>query len=79
MIVHSEPGYAIDWDWSTVLTVWSDGADRLEKVLGTHRLDHAPRGASQAVHTAERWWHEEGRAEMSDRGDGTRKVTAGTP
>jgi len=69
VIVHSEPGYAIDWDWSTGLTVWSTGVDRFEQVLGTHRLEHVPKGGAQAARAAERWWQQEGRAELSDRRD----------
>lgn len=78
MIVHSEPGYAIDWDWSSGLTVWSHDADRLEQILGTHRLDHVPKGETQAAHAAERWWHREGRAELSDRSGRAQQATAGT-
>lgn len=68
MIVHTEPGYAIDWDWSTDLTVWSTGVDRFEKVLGTHQLERVPRRQSQAARMAAAWWQRAGREELGSGG-----------
>lgn len=65
MIVYAQPGYAIDWDWSDELAVWTSDPTRTERLVTTHRLDHIPRNERQAAIVADRWWRREGRAQVT--------------
>jgi hypothetical protein len=60
MIVHAQPGYALDWDWSTELTVWQTAHDRAGRLITTHRLDRRPANEHEAEIAARRWWRHEG-------------------
>lgn len=62
MIVYAQPGYALDWDWSAELVVWSTSPDRADRVVARHRLDRIPRSEADAVVAARRWWRRDGRA-----------------
>lgn len=75
MIVYADSGCAIDWNWSTGLTVWSAGADRVDRVIGSHQLDHTPSSERKATNAAERWWLREGRAEQGHHGGQSRPTT----
>ena len=59
MIVYAQPGYAIDWDWSSELTVWQTGHDRAGRLITTHRLDPRPADEHEAEVAAKRWWRHE--------------------
>ena len=60
MIVYAQPGYAIDWDWSSELTVWQTDHDRAGRPISTHRLDRRPADEREAEIAARRWWRHEG-------------------
>lgn len=66
MIVYAQPGYAIDWDWSAELSVWSTHPDHADQVIARHRLDRAPRSEAEAA-AARRWWHRAGRQSLQTR------------
>jgi len=65
MIVYAQPGFAIDWDWSDELAVWSTGQDRADRLITTHRLDHTPHNEHDAARTAAHWWRHEGRTSVA--------------
>jgi len=65
MIVYAQPGFAVDWDWSDELTVWSTRHDRADRRIATHRLDHTPRREHDAAIAAARWWRHEGRSNIT--------------
>lgn len=65
MIVYAQPGFAIDWSWLDELTVWSTGHDRADRLIATHRLDHAPHNERAAATVAARWWRHEGRSSVA--------------
>ena len=60
MIVYAQPGYALDWDWSSELTVWQTDHDRAGRLITTHRLDRRPVDEHEAEVAAKRWWRNEG-------------------
>jgi hypothetical protein len=60
VIVYAQPGYALDWDWSSELTVWQTDTDRVGRLITTHRLDRRPADEHEAEIAARRWWCHEG-------------------
>lgn len=66
MIVFEQDGFAIDWNWSTELAVWSDNGARLLAQVATHTLPQTPKSERQAIALARRWWRREGRASYGD-------------
>lgn len=60
MIVFGQRGFAIDWDWSTELTVWSSDGDTVQARVATHSLPRVPEKEREAAVLARRWWRQEG-------------------
>jgi hypothetical protein len=60
-LVFGQPGFAVDWDWATGLTVWSVIGDRAGVRLATGALTHRPTSERAAVRAARRWWLAEGK------------------
>lgn len=56
MIVYAEPGFALDWDWSTELTVWQTDHERAGRRITTHRLERPPADEHEAAIAARQWW-----------------------
>lgn len=65
MIVFGQPGFAIDWHWSTELTAWSGDHDTLRVRVATHSLPRVPESEQEAAVLARRWWRQEGQAALS--------------
>jgi hypothetical protein len=68
VIVYSQPGFAVDWDWSAQLTVWSTDPTRFDQVIARHREDHPLDGKRTAAAVARRWWRNASQDEVAATG-----------
>lgn len=65
MFVFGQFGFAIDWDRSTGLTVWSSHTSTVQAPVATHALSRVPKNEREATMLARRWWRQEGRAMLT--------------